>query len=119
MSKEYETSKERGKKQLDRSYYPTYGFSQTGPTPPVRQMENYKVENKEKGRRWYLWFLLFGTLGVFFECLIGVVMDLVYNPYFFIYYNGFKTSVESFILFGLFGCLGLRAVLTRYDLIKR
>jgi hypothetical protein len=70
-------------------------------------------------RRFYLWFILFGMFGAFFEMLIGIGMNIFYIPYFYIYYNNFTTSWESFFLFGIFGCIGLRIVLTRYDLIRK
>jgi len=70
-------------------------------------------------RRWYLWFLLFGCFGTFFEMSIGLSMNFFYSPYFYIYYNNFTTSIESFFLFGFFGCLGLKGVLTRYELVRK
>jgi len=69
-------------------------------------------------RRWYLWFIMFGLFGVIFEYLVGAMFS-IYAYELFIYYNGIWTSAESFFLFGFFGCLGLRGVLTQYDLVKK
>lgn len=69
-------------------------------------------------RRWYLWFIVFGLFGTIGEAFIGIVFYNYLYPL-FIYYNGFFTSIESFFLFGLFGCIGLRLVLTKYNLIRR
>ena len=70
-------------------------------------------------RYWLIAFILFGLFGAFFEMLIGLSMNIVYQPYFYIYYNGFTTSIESYFLFGLFGCFGLRLVFTKFKLVRK
>ncbi len=75
-------------------------------------------------RRWYLWFIAFGMFGTFFEICIGGSFSLFLfwlypDGWLYIYYNEFWTSLESFFLFGIFGCFGLRLVLTKYDLIRK
>jgi hypothetical protein len=83
---------------------------------PIRSTNQNIVGNIM--RRWYLWFILFGVFGSGGEIIIGSLFYYFMYPL-FIYYNGFFTSIESFFLFGFFGCIGLRLVLIRYDLVKR
>ena len=63
-----------------------------------------------KYRYWIYLFIIFGLYGSFGEILIGTVFQL-FGRTLWIYYNGFFTSFESFLLFGLFGCIGFKIYL--------
>jgi len=64
--------------------------------------------------RWFKLFIIFGLFGTLGEIVIGTITSFFYNPYFYIYYNGFHTSIESFFWFGLFGCIGFKIFLRKY-----
>jgi hypothetical protein len=60
-----------------------------------------------KLRRWITLYIAFGAYGIIGEILIGTFFTLLNRPL-WTYYNGFHTSVESFFIFGLAGCIGLK-----------
>jgi hypothetical protein len=62
-------------------------------------------------KKWMILFIIFGLYGTIGEIVINSVMTLIRGNPLWIYYNGFSTSWESLILFGLFGCLGFKIYL--------
>lgn len=57
-------------------------------------------------RQYYLIFFIFaGLYGCVGEIIINSVSVILRGSYLWVYYNGWHTSWESFILFGLGGCL--------------
>jgi hypothetical protein len=58
-------------------------------------------------RKWPILFVIFGLYGSLGEIFIGTIFTLLGRTL-WLYYNGFYTSIEAFLLFGLFGCIGFK-----------
>jgi len=61
-----------------------------------------------KVKYWLVAFVIFGLYGTVGEIFINFIMTILRGAPLWIYYNGFSTSLESFFLFGLFGCMGFK-----------
>ncbi|MHA1988753.1 MAG: hypothetical protein ACW98D_19190 [Promethearchaeota archaeon] len=57
---------------------------------------------------WIYLFIIFALYGTIGEIVINGFFMIFRGVPLWIYYNEFSTSWESFILFGLFGCIGYK-----------
>ena len=58
-------------------------------------------------KRWLIVFFGFATICCAAEIVVGIFHEAVFGLL-WIYYNGFYTSPESFLYFGLLGCIGFK-----------
>jgi hypothetical protein len=67
-------------------------------------------------KRLFLLFISFAVFGTLGEIVVGYGWLFVFGRVLWVYYNGFFTSVPSFLMFGIFGLFGLFLV---HFLLKR
>ncbi len=58
-----------------------------------------------KLKLWVLFYLCAGLYGCVGEIIINTTFRLIRGFPLWVYYNGMDTSIESFFLFGLGGCI--------------
>jgi len=56
---------------------------------------------------WLIAFLAFGIFGWIGEMGVGIFHEFLFG-WLWTYYNGFYISPESFLFFGLMGCIGFK-----------